>query len=231
MMIDLGTRPVSIAASEPAPVPRHSMPFGLSVTNRLCVVAGLVHIQATTIGSNLAGPQQTDIRHWLEKTGRRMDAVVGLHRSAAGSADGSVRLASYFRAICNAALSCSTRPEAMTLHLAVEPDCQIRAERALSMGLILGELATNAIRFAHPTGVHGILEVKCARDGAAANIDLTVTDDGIGLPEHFDPLQSPHLGLRIVCALAAQLGADLRFDNTELGLSVRLRVPVFDNES
>jgi two-component sensor histidine kinase len=225
-MVDLDPNPVTAAESEPNPVSRPTLPFGLSVTKRLCFVAGLAHIQATTIGSNVTGPEHTDIRHWLEKTGRRMDAVVGLHRNAAGSPDGSVRLDEYFRAICDAALSCSTRPEATTLYLAVEPDCQIRADRALSLGLILGELATNAIRFAHPTGIAGTLEVRCDRDIAAASLVLTVADDGIGLPENFEPRQSPHLGLRIVGALAAQLGAELRFDNTELGLSVGVRVPI-----
>jgi two-component sensor histidine kinase len=97
-------------------------------------------------------------------------------------------------------------------------------------GLILGELATNAIRFAHPTGIPGTLEVRCDRDITAASLVLTVADDGVGLPENFDPRQSPHLGLRIVGALAAQLGAALRFDNTELGLSVGLWVPIKNDE-
>jgi hypothetical protein len=130
----LDPTPGSLADSEPNPVSGHTLPFGLSVTKRLCVVAGLVHIQATSIGSNVGDRERTDIRHWLETTGRRMDAVVGLHRDAAGSPDGSVRLGEYFRVICDAALSCSTRPDATTLHLAVEPDCQIRADRALAMG-------------------------------------------------------------------------------------------------
>jgi two-component sensor histidine kinase len=224
MSLDINARRLQFAGRDQAPTADRGSADGLGVTNRLCVVAGLVHIQATSIGAGVVDPQAVDITLLLEQTGRRIDAVVGLKRCLAASQSGCIELDTYLRDICDAALACSARPDATTLHFYADPDCHIRPVRALSIGLVLGELATNAIRFAHPTGVHGVLQVECIRE--SGGITLTVADDGIGFPEHFDPRQSPHLGLRIVCALADQLGAVLDFDDDELGLTVRMQVPI-----
>jgi two-component sensor histidine kinase len=40
---------------------------------------------------------------------------------------------------------------------------------------------------------------------------LTVTDDGTGLPADFDPASSPGFGMKMISALAGQLGGELRF--------------------
>jgi two-component sensor histidine kinase len=44
----------------------------------------------------------------------------------------------------------------------------------------------------------------------------------VGLPEGFDPAVDGGLGLRLVRSLATRLGADLVFEQSELGLCVRL---------
>ena len=41
-------------------------------------------------------------------------------------------------------------------------------------------------------------------------IELSVADDGVGLPPGFDPSASRELGMRIARALAKQVGAELR---------------------
>jgi two-component sensor histidine kinase len=82
----------------------------------------------------------------------------------------------------------------------------------------------NAIKFAHPTGVTGHLLVGCNRREDMTVIE--VVDDGVGLPERFDPTVDGQFGLQLLRSLASQLKARLEFDNTGLGLSVRLSLPV-----
>jgi two-component sensor histidine kinase len=54
---------------------------------------------------------------------------------------------------------------------------------------------------------------------------IEIADDGVGLPEGFDPTVSSGKGLRLMRALAEQLGGRLDFEQGPIGLSVRLEVP------
>ena len=54
---------------------------------------------------------------------------------------------------------------------------------------------------------------------------IEIADDGVGLPEGFDPTVSSGKGLRLMRALAEQLGGRLDFEQGLIGLSVRLEVP------
>jgi PAS domain S-box-containing protein len=102
--------------------------------------------------------------------------------------------------------------------------CEVHADRAALIVLIVTEAVRNAITFAHPTGVPGRIAVGTRQDRAGA-ITIEVTDDGVGLPENFDPSSDGKTGFRLMRALAERLGATLKFRSTALGLSVRLRVP------
>jgi two-component sensor histidine kinase len=54
---------------------------------------------------------------------------------------------------------------------------------------------------------------------------IEVADDGVGLPEGFDPAASSGAGLRVMRALAEQIGGRLDLDQSEIGLRVRLEIP------
>jgi two-component sensor histidine kinase len=54
---------------------------------------------------------------------------------------------------------------------------------------------------------------------------IEIADDGVGLPEGFDPAMGSRTGLRLMRALAEQLGGCLDFEQGLIGLSVLLEVP------
>jgi two-component sensor histidine kinase len=96
-------------------------------------------------------------------------------------------------------------------------------DKAISLGLIVGELVTNSIKYAHPTGVAGVIKIESSRHNGA--ICIEVSDDGVGLPEGLDPLATREAGLAMIRELAAQLRASVSFHNHGLGLSCTLRMP------
>ena len=79
--------------------------------------------------------------------------------------------------------------------------CVVHADRAALIVLIVTEAVRNAITFAHPTGVAGRIAVGIRQDRAGA-ITIEVTDDGVGLPEGFDPSSDGNTGFRLMRALA-----------------------------
>ena len=81
----------------------------------------------------------------------------------------------------------------------------IDAEHAVNLGLIVNELATNAVKYAFPSGQGRILIGFEQRD---EEVVLTVSDDGVGL-DGTGSQPSSGLGSRFVEAFAKQLGGSV----------------------
>jgi len=82
----------------------------------------------------------------------------------------------------------------------------VSIDTAVPVGLMLNELITNALKYAFPHRRAGILTVKLSSAGSDA-IQLTVQDDGVGLPPDLSLEQASTLGLRLVRMFAKQLRA------------------------
>ena len=102
------------------------------------------------------------------------------------------------RACCKSDISFSIEVDATLLSL----------DQAVPFALIVNELVTNAVKYAYPAGMHGIIRVQfeSAQDGSFA---VQVADEGVGLPPGFDPATTKSLGMRMVSALLGQVGAEL----------------------
>jgi two-component sensor histidine kinase len=100
---------------------------------------------------------------------------------------------------------------------------QLSMDRAISIALIVVELATNAIKHAYGDERSSVW-VALAKKGDA--LVLSVTDEGRGVPADFAPQKSKGLGMRIVSALATQLNAELTVKRHNKGTSFELRVPL-----
>jgi two-component sensor histidine kinase len=90
--------------------------------------------------------------------------------------------------------------------------------------LMLCEIFINALKYAHPAGAPLIMVVDCST-GADGRLVLTISDDGVGLPEGFEPGRSGGMGFRVMRSLAAEIGGELQVRSTHLGLSLRLSLP------
>ena len=108
-------------------------------------------------------------------------------------------------------------------------DCAVTSDEATMIGLIVGEAVGNAIKYSHPTGVAGKITVQC-RQHDKGGMAIEVTDDGVGLPENFDPRSDGGVGFRMMRALSERLEAALAFESSSLGLGVSLHMPNKPNE-
>ncbi len=76
--------------------------------------------------------------------------------------------------------------------------------RAVPCGLIVNELAANALKHAFPPPREGRVTFTM-RAGDENHFELLYHDDGVGLPAHVDPMHPESLGLQIVRDLVQQL--------------------------
>jgi PAS domain S-box-containing protein len=84
----------------------------------------------------------------------------------------------------------------------------LNADQAIPCGLILNELLTNAFKYAYPDGETGEVRVDL-KETPSGLVTLTVSDQGVGLPEGVDWNTSKSLGLPIVDVLTQQLRGTL----------------------
>lgn len=77
-------------------------------------------------------------------------------------------------------------------------------ERAISCGLVVNELVTNAFKHAFPEGSGG--EIRIELQAADHELVLIVADDGVGMPEDFDLANVRSLGLQLVPLFVDQIG-------------------------
>jgi two-component sensor histidine kinase len=104
--------------------------------------------------------------------------------------------------------------QSVTVTLQVQ-DLQFDLDRAVSCGLIINELVTNAFKHAFPDGRSGRITV-CLDQLDHQNCRLTVHDDGVGFPPNMvpDPDTAPTLGLQLVGDLVHQLHGSIEFDHS-----------------
>lgn len=98
---------------------------------------------------------------------------------------------------------------------------RLNIDNAVPLGLLLNELLTNAYKHAFPEGVKGRITVSLLEDGR--HFILTVSDNGIGLPENFNSSERKTLGLELVYILADQLDSDVSVE-TAVGSAFTIKL-------
>ncbi len=87
-------------------------------------------------------------------------------------------------------------------------------DQAVSLGIIVTELVTNAFKYAYPNGGPG--EIRVALTAMADEGRLVVEDDGIGLREGSPT--GTGFGLRVVSMMVEKLGGSLEMTSTSPGV-------------
>jgi two-component sensor histidine kinase len=105
---------------------------------------------------------------------------------------------------------CPSTDQKIDCRLAVE-DIPLDIEKVIPCGLLITELLSNAYKHAFADGRNG--QVVISLYGEAGKFELTVADDGVGLPADFDYRKAKTLGLQLVTALVDQLNGTLELEN------------------
>jgi two-component sensor histidine kinase len=194
------------------------------IANNLALIAGFVRLQASRIGKDRKPLSASEACLVLEEIEVRVQTVGRLHHLlAVGENGGQIDAAEYLRAICGVLSQSVCGSHSVDLSCDVR-SCMVSPQGAALLGLITTELVTNAVKYAHPAGAPGRVKVFCRRD-RAGSVLLSVSDDGVGLPDGFDPRTDGGLGMRVIRSLADQLDADLSFQSGPLGLTVSVAAP------
>jgi len=179
------------------------------VANSLQIIASLILQSARKVQSDEGRGVLTDAHS-------RVMSVAALQRQLAATQLEDVGLRDYFNQLC-ASIGASMISDPSQLSLTVDVDDSTRnSHDSISLGLIVTELAINALKHAFVGGQHG--RIRVAYHAAASDWTLTVADDGAGMPS--TRTAKPGLGSSIVQALAQQLGATVEVVSSSDGVTV-----------
>ena len=184
------------------------------VANSLQLVSALVHMQAGTLTDPAA-------RAALNDTQARLSAVMQVHKRLYTSDDvQSVDMGEYLKGLV-AELELSFSAEGAQRPIRVDaPAFELDTDRAVSLGVMVAELITNAHKYAYGPEEDGEIRVSLHAQGGDAL--LVVEDDGGGFDLAAKPKGSG-LGHKVIDAMARSLHAKLEYDPSHKGARALLR--------
>src|SRR4051812_38474269 len=112
----------------------------------------------------------------------------------------------------------------LRMDLRVDSGCAVGDGRGSVLALALAEIVTNAMKYAHPTG----LPVEISVVGTAppdGRVMLEISDDGVGLPDGFDPERDSGVGMKMVRYMIDSIEGQLTTSSDEFGLTFSIVLP------
>ncbi len=185
------------------------------VSNNLQLVSSLLRLQ----GSSVEDP---GARRALEEASGRLALLGRLHRRLYDPAGAPAGFGEHLKELCREVLDASGARGVVCI-VDAGAGVALPPERSISVALIALELVSNALEHAFAGREGGTITMDL-RPGADGSFLLTVEDDGAGLPRGFDPRTAGGLGLRLVGALARQIGGTFEMSGGR-GTVCRLSFP------
>jgi len=171
------------------------------VKNNLQVVSSLLATQSR----HLHDPQAVAA---IRESQNRVQVMALLHQKLYQTDSiGRVNMAEYGREIVTYLVQSFDRQQSVQTKLELAP-IELETTLATPLGLIINEAVTNALKHAFPPPRRGTLTVGLV-SLAPQQYQLTITDDGVGLPPGFDLKRSRSLGMVIIKGLSRQIDGQL----------------------
>ena len=188
------------------------------VKNSLQIVTSLLVLQA-------GQAKDPALRQSLMEARGRISVIAAMHqRLYSTSQHDRVDFGDYLRELADETLNSLGGTDRIRFDTRIEPGIVVMLSQAVPLALVVSELLTNALKYAFPDGRTGSVLLALERDAEA--LTLVVADDGVGLPDGFDPSRKGGLGMRIVNSLVRQVRGTLTVPRSGRGSVFRISIPL-----
>jgi len=189
------------------------------IGNSLATVSSLLALQM------MRSPAE-EVKKALEAARLRVHAIASAHRRLRLGDDLESASADEFLETVIGDIA-ATQPDAgrIAIESRIEP-ITVSARDATTLGILVGELVTNALKYAFPDDRAGTITVRLYRSAEGGTTVLEVGDDGVGLPPGQAGFEKG-LGSVIVRQLAGQFGGEPQYRTPEAG-GLEVIVPLPD---
>jgi PAS domain S-box-containing protein len=176
------------------------------VKNNLQILISLLNLQSRTFND----PQVIEA---LKESTQRIRAMWIAHEKLYSGSDlARIDYISYLSSLAKSQVNFyRLGPHKVTLEITGE-NIMLDINTAIPLGLIINELLSNALKHAFPGNRKGTIRINVRK--TEGRLEISLADDGVGLPEGFDYTTSPSFGLRLVHILIEQLQGTIELDRT-----------------
>ena len=181
------------------------------VANSLQMVTTMVTMQSRLV-------EDPSAKAALADTERRIQAIAQVHRRLYTSGDvESVDMDEYLRAIVDELQATWSTPSSPRIISLEAEALKLHTDKAVSLGVIVNELVSNACKYAYKDGQAGEVRVRFQRatETKTNGYRLEVEDDGCGLTD--DAPRGTGLGSRLIAAMAQSLSTAVEYDGNYRG--------------
>lgn len=193
------------------------------VKNNLQIVSSLLNLQSSHV-------DEGKVKDVFRDSQNRLRTMALIHEKLYQSRDLSrINFAEYLRSL---ATEIYTAYGVSQSHIALQLSVGkifLGVDSAIPCGLIVSELLSNCIKYAFPDGREGKIniEIKAHDDN---EIEIIMSDNGIGIPDNVDFRSTHTLGLQLVTILAEdQLNGKIVLDRTH-GTTFRITFKVIGKQ-
>jgi PAS domain S-box len=175
------------------------------VKNSFAIVTGIVGLEANRLNDPAMRDVLMDIRNRISSLADLYTILNNTHEVK------DIRLDHYLDQMSHSLIdSYASEKYRITLRMELD-EIHIEVNRAISIGLMVNELFTNALKYAFPESRQGIIGVLLKQEGDIIRIE--VSDNGYGLPPDFNINKPKGLGLELVRLLVNQLEGTMTIDS------------------
>jgi PAS domain S-box-containing protein len=191
------------------------------VKNNLAVISGLVELQAMS-------SENLEVKEVLKESQLRIQSMAMIHEKLYQTETfTNIEFRDYIQELVN---SISVTFDFTEKNIAVTyrmESVRLNINQAIPCALILNELIVNCYKHAFANEQEGNVKITLQREGKV--LELTVADDGVGLPRGFSMENQQSLGMTLVQTLTEQLQGELTLDKGLQGrgssFSIRFEKP------
>ncbi|HAE22280.1 MAG TPA: hypothetical protein DCG47_08160 [Spirochaetaceae bacterium] len=185
------------------------------IKNNMETVGSLLTLQASTITEPAAVAALQDARS-------RVQSMMVLYDKLYQAQDyGELTMEQYLSPLVDEIVENFSRGGAIRLVKRLEP-IALDLKRLQVIGIIVNELITNVMKYAFKGRPGGTICVTSARVGD--EVELSVSDDGVGIPEGVNFVDSGGFGLLLIKTLTKQLDGSIRIERgtgTRVALTIK----------
>ncbi len=188
------------------------------VKNSLQIVTSLLMLQAHS-------SQLPELQDKLREACARVDVIASLHQHLyQNESHDRVNIGSYVRDFTQDAVKAFANGGLIDIRFAELADVDIEMDRAVSLALIMSELLTNAVKYAFKDCAQNQIALTVSAD--EQEFQISISDNGVGIPAGFDIVGANGFGLRIVDSLVKQLSGSLSLIPQDRGTGFMIKFPV-----
>lgn len=212
------------------------------IKNNLQVISSLLDLQAEKFRSR-EHVEDSEVLNAFKESQERVISIALIHEELhEGKGTDTLNFSPYLqRLVKNLFQIYNLGNVDISLSMDIEENVFFDMDTAVPLGLIVNELVSNSLKYAFKGRDKGVIRIKLSREGNGeimsnreeskkeghedTNFVLTVSDNGVSIPEDFNLENSDTLGIQLVTTLVDQLDGRLEMKRGS-GIEFIVRFPI-----